>query len=139
MTNDVGILNDLLEIECASTITRLGEAKPFIAGAEAHQADRLERIVADNAEHARLLSETIQQLDGVPRPPRRDTRRTSVQYLGLPYLLPRIVAEEQAALEACRAAAGRVAHEDAAAVLTRITRRHEQRLAELQAMSAAVG
>lgn len=132
----IGLLNDLLELESRSLVTRLGEARPFVGWAAAEDGPILQQMVDQEADHQRRLAEAIEALDGVPRPARNDTLSAGLHYLNVQYLLPQIVEEKQRLIQAYRQAADNTPTDGpAAVVVANILARHQGHLERLQQMT----
>jgi len=132
----IGLLNDLLELESRSLVTRLGEARPFVGWAGAEDGPVLQQIIEQEADHQRRLVAAIEALDGVPRPARNDTLSAGLHYLSVQYLLPQIVEEKQRLIAAYRQSADKTpADGPAAAVVADILARHQAHLERLQQMT----
>ncbi|MBU0639385.1 MAG: ferritin-like domain-containing protein [Planctomycetes bacterium] len=137
MADDISILNDLLDLQWQSMITRLGEAPPYAGAAEAESVALLQEMVADEAEHVRLLTATIQALGGAPRPRVYHAQHARVQYHDLSYLLPLLIGDKQHTLDAYRGKAGQTRDGDSAKLVADITQRHETHLGRLQALATS--
>lgn len=129
-------LNDLMELEARSFLRRLREAQSFVEWADADAVPVLERVVADEHEHQRQLSEAIVQLGEVPRPPILDMRGAGVHYVGMRHLLPAAIAEKRERIAAYGQAAAQLASVgQVSGLIAGMLARHQAHLEQLEALA----
>ncbi len=101
----VDTLNKLLDAENMSFVTRLGEACPFAASSEALEQTLIASLAADGRLRRERLTELILKLRGSPTPPRRAIDTSSLHYMDVAHLVPRVAASLRDLVSAYTAAA----------------------------------
>lgn len=132
----IEMLNKLLDAEQASFIQRLGEVCPFVAPSEASDHALLGRLVAAAADRRRDLVEFILQLRGAPVTPRSAPDTTSSHYVGLSFLMPRVI-DAQRRLVAAYESAGPSGSSAVDALIGRHLADLRRHLAELEKLGPA--
>ena len=94
MTDAVAILNRLLHAEHCGVVNRLRDAGSFTSRATAKERQIIDRMLADEVEHERGLSEAILSLRGTPDPGPAPIESGELHFLTLSLLLPRILASK---------------------------------------------
>lgn len=132
------ILNDLLAAETESYTERLLESGNYVSWSIAGRFAALRRIVEEEHDHERWLTEEILRLDAAPRPASHGIDTASAHYLDYESLLPRIIQDKRNLASAYKAALARVPPGSlTAGLLSRILARHEAHLATLQSHAPA--
>lgn len=131
------VLDDLLAAESCSLIGHLDSSTVFVSWASAEDADAIRAMVAEDAQHAELLTRTILELDASPSPLGRDPVAAGMHYLELHTLLPQVVAGEEQLLARYEDAVEKVADEVAASsVVARLLASHRSRVDRLRALAS---
>ena len=132
----VDILDELLAAESRSLIRHLGSLNVFISWASADDAEAVQAMVVEDAQHADLLTKTILELNGNPSPLGYDPAAAGMHYLELHTLLPQVVAGEELLVARYEDSVGTVADEPAAAeVVARLLARHRSRADRLRTLA----
>ncbi len=131
----IEILNELLHHESRSLLPRLKESTVFVTWASAGDHRDVSVMIEEEMEHRTWLAEAIYDLGGEPVPVSPDIRTSNFHYLGLSYLLPKVLEDRKRSLAIDESAAEQVAsNERAARVVAEIIsrkHRHVERLSEL--------
>lgn len=134
----VEILNELLERETESHVERFVESGHFHSWASARYVVNLRRMLSEQREHERWLTDELLRLGGVPLPRALGLRTAGTHYLDVENILPRIIHEKDALIELYRRAIETIpAHSRTGQLLARIRARHEQHVADIRQASAA--
>jgi len=131
----IEILNKLLDAEHLSFIQRLSEACPFVSGPEASQWAMVGEMVAAAEARQRELTQLILKLRGSPVPPRRAADTTSIHYVKLSFLMPKIIAAVRELVQ-LYTSAGRTGNADADSLVGRSLADHKRFLAEIERSQA---
>lgn len=134
----IDVLNDLLAAEQRSLLARLAETRPFLSWAGAEQAPILRQLVADQRDHQRRLTETIDALGGVPRIPTGDISSAGAHYIDIHHLLPKLLEDLRAMIDASRRATELLGNHPGGETVSAIHARHEAHAEQLEAMSKYV-
>jgi hypothetical protein len=126
----IEILNKLLDAEHVSFMQRLSEACPFVNVAEAAQWAKVTGMLTAAAARQRELTELIIKLRGSPVPPRRFAETTSIHYVNLSFLMPKIAAAVRDLVQAY-ASAGRTGTAEADAFIARGLAEQKRHLADV--------
>jgi hypothetical protein len=126
----IEILNRLLDAEQASFIQRLGEACPFVSAAEVATWAVVGELAAASARRQGELTQVILELRGSPVPPRRSADTTSIHYVKLSFLMPKIIAALRDLIGEY-ASAGRTGYAEADAVIAGGVAEYKRYLAEI--------
>lgn len=132
----IDILNDLLAAEQRSLLARLAEAQPFLSWAGADQAPILRQLVADQLDHQRRLTETIDALGGVPRIPTGDISSAGAHYIDIHHLLPKLLEDLRSMIDACGRASELLGNHPGGETVSAIHARHEAHAKQLEAIGA---
>lgn len=131
----IAVLNELLAAEQQNIAPRLFESTLFVSRLDVEAYDMACAMAQACREHCAALTELILDLGGQPAPRPADTSTADLHFLELHYVLPRLIADQQALERKYAFAAPRVAAEPRAAVLIgRILERHRRDLAQIQSL-----
>lgn len=130
-------LNRLLRAEYASLVHRLGEADPYVSWTSAADRALIERMVADERDHARELTNMILELRGAPAPPTFDTASAGAHFLQLDYLMPQVIASKRR-LVVLYESTGPTGDPRADALVARILAEHRRHCEELVRLRGGV-
>jgi hypothetical protein len=131
----IEILNKLLDAEHVSFFQRLAEACPFVSASEATTWATVCDMVAAAGARRRELTEMIVKLRGSPVPPRRAADTTSIHYVNLSFLMPKIAAAMRELVE-LYASAGRTGKAEADALIARSLAEQKRYLAEIEKLGS---
>ena len=132
-------LDRLSHAEQRSMLPRLRESVVFVSWASADDADAVAGMIEQEQEHVAWLVEMMSGLGESPTPCTADVHTTSIHYVGLNYLMPRVVQSKRNSIafyEQNAAAVSRNA--EASALLARITERHKSHLDQLNEMTGSL-
>jgi hypothetical protein len=132
----IDVLNELLTVEQRRLSIRLMEAKIFVSQLAIDDLRIVQRLADQSTEHCAWLVGAITKLGGVPGIRVADVTSADLHYQELRRVLPRMVSDHKALIEKYRIAAERVAADsEAAEVVGRILRRHQEDLEVLTEVS----
>lgn len=138
MNDTVSILNDLLAAEESSPVEHLLRSGYFVSAASYQEEEAVRRMHREGQEHVSWLVQAIERRAGSVRPRPVDVSAAGIHYTDLHYMLPRVLANYEGIVQRYRAASGRLSGDaDAAGLVSRILRRHEEHLAALRKLTEA--
>lgn len=88
-------LNRLLRAEQDGVLQHVAGPGSFVARTAVADRALVERMLADEREHQRALSEMILRRRGTPCPPLAPIESGTLHYLGLDHLMPHVIADKQ--------------------------------------------
>ncbi len=133
------ILDRLSHAEQRSMLPRLRESVVFVSWASADDAGAVAGMIEEEREHVAWLVEMILDLGESPTPCTADVQTTSMHYVELNYMMPRVIQSKRnliAFYEQNAAALSTSA--EASALVARITERHQSHLAKLHQMTGSL-
>ena len=129
-------LDNLSHAEQRSMLPRLQESTVFVSWASADEAEAVREMVAQEQEHIAWLVGMISDLGESPTPCTADVRTTSIHYLQLDAIMPRVTQNKKNLVARYEQAAAAVSSDEAASALVgRITERHQAHVARLETLS----
>ncbi len=129
-------LDQLCHAERRSLLPRLQESTVFVSWPSAEQADAVQEMIQEEQEHIAWLIEMINDLGESSTPCTADVRTTSIHYVELDYLMPRVIQSKRDVIEFYEQNAAAVWSSPAASeLISRIIARHKAQLAKLEAVS----
>ncbi|MCG3127134.1 MAG: hypothetical protein CHACPFDD_01992 [Phycisphaerae bacterium] len=136
-SQSIEILNELLGHETATHLERFVESEHFLSWVSARHMLNLRRMLGEQKEHERWLTDEILRLDGAPRPRTLSLSTAGTHYLDVQNILPRILREKDALIDLYRRAIEAIpANSRTGQLLARIRARHEQHVADIRLASA---
>ena len=141
MSNEtaIEILNELLGYESQSILPHLGESGVFVSWASADERRIVNRMMDEKTEHLAWLVETIHNLGGEALPVRGGISSTTIHYLELNHLLPKVLEDRKRILSAYESAASQVGSNPLAGeVIGKIITRQRRHIEQLTQMTGKV-
>ncbi len=133
------ILDRLSHAEQRSMLPRLRESAVFVSWASADEAEAVAGMIEQEREHASWLVEMMLGLGESPTPCTADVHTTSMHYVELNYMMPRIIQSKGTLIAFYEQnAAALSASVEASALVARITERHKSHLAQLNEMTGSL-
>ena len=133
------ILDRLCHAEQRSMLPRLRESVVFVSWASAGEADVVAGMIEQEQEHVAWLVEMMSGLGESPTPCTADVHTTSIHYVELNYLMPRVIQSKRNSIAFYEQNAAAVSTSaEASALVARITERHKSHLAQLNEMTGSL-
>ncbi len=130
------VLRGLLAAEQRGLALRVVESAPFVSGLSVRDAEIARRIARERWEHAAWLTQLLLDLGSPPGPRALDVRTADLHFLELRFVLPRLIADEEAVIRLYEQAASNLAGDRGAAELaSRILARHRTHLELLKSLA----
>jgi len=132
-------LDRLSHAEQRSMLPRLRESVLFVSRASAGGADAVAGMIEQEREHVAWLVEMILDLGESPTPCTADVHTTSMHYVELNYMMPRVIQSKRNSIAFYEQNAAAVSTSaEASALVARITERHKSHLAQLNEMTGSL-
>ncbi len=132
-------LDRLCHAEQRSMLPRLRESVVFVSWASADDADAVAGMIEQEQEHVAWLVEMILGLGETPTPCTADVHTTSMHYVELNYMMPRVVQSKRNSIAFYEQNAAAVSTStEASALVARIAERHKSHLAQLTEMTGSL-
>ncbi|MCH8912180.1 MAG: hypothetical protein IIA33_01300 [Planctomycetes bacterium] len=132
-------LDRLSHAEQRSMLPRLRESVLFVSRASAGDADAVAGMIEQEREHVAWLVEMILDLGESPTPCTADVHTTSMHYVELNYMMPRVVQSKRKLITFYDQNSAAVSTSaEASALVARITERHKSHLAQLNEMTGSL-
>ncbi len=120
-------------------LPRLRESVVFVSSASADDADAVAGMIEEEHEHVAWLVEMILGLGESPTPCTADVHTTSMHYVELNYMMPRVIQSKRNSIAFYEQNAAAVSTcAEASALVARITERHQSHLAQLNEMTGSL-
>ncbi len=120
-------------------LPRLRESVVFVSWASADDADAVAGMVEQEREHVAWLVEMMVGLGESPTPCTADVHTTSMHYVELNYMMPRVIQSKRHLLAFYEQNSAAVSvSAEASALVARITERHKSHLAQLNEMTGSL-
>lgn len=134
----VELLNELFALEQRSLVARLPELHNFVSWLSADQLELVRSMTAEEHEHHSWLLDAIEMCGGGgPQPVSPDASLTSLHYVELHAVMPRVRQNVEQLVQAYeRAASDPSLPPEIVPVINRIRQRHEQHLQQLRNLEA---
>lgn len=130
------LLNELAHAEQGGLVARLTESTVFVSWASADEAEAVAEIVAEERQHVSWLIDLINDLGESPTHGRPDAGLTSIHFIELNYLIPRIIQNKRDLRDRYHNAVPKLsACPEAAALVGQIADRHSKHLATLEELT----
>lgn len=130
------ILNRILVRETSSLLQYLGASWPWTTDGGRATLARLERIVAEDQAAARALADYLSARKVPPQSGFFPEEFTSLNYLGLDKVLPRLAADQRSTIAALQGDAAALTDPEARALVDRLLAVKRRHLAELDQLAA---
>ncbi len=132
-------LDRLSHAEQRSMLPRLRESVVFVSWASADEANAVAGMIEEEQEHVAWLVEMMLSLGETPTPCTADMHTTSIHYVELNYMMPRVIQSKRNLIGFyAQNAAVLSASAEAPALVARITERHKAHLAQLNQMTGSL-
>ena len=132
-------LDRLSHAEQRSMLPRLRESVVFVSWASADDADAVAGMIQQEQEHIAWLVEMMLGLGESPTPCTADVHTTSMHYVELNYMMPRVIQSKRNSIAFYEQNAAAVSTKaEASALVARITERHKSHLAQLNEMTGSL-
>ncbi|MCH8854283.1 MAG: hypothetical protein IID41_16770 [Planctomycetes bacterium] len=132
-------LDRLCHAEQRSMLPRLRESVVFVSWASAEDADAVAGMIEQEQEHVAWLVEMILGLGETPTPCTADVHTTSMHYVELNYMMPRVIQSKRNSIGFYEQNAADVSSSaEASTLVGRITERHKSHLAQLNEMTGSL-
>ena len=120
-------------------VTRLGESVLFVSRGAAGDAEAVAGMIEQEREHVAWLVEMILDLGESPTPCTADVHTTSMHYVELNYMMPRVVQSKRKLITFYDQNSAAVSTSaEASALVARIAERHKSHLAQLNEMTGSL-
>ncbi len=120
-------------------LPRLRESVVFVSWASADDADAVAGMIEQEQEHVAWLVEMISGFGESPTPCTADVHTTSIHYVELNYLMPRVIQSKRNSIAFYEQNAAAVStNAEASTLVARITERHKSHLAQLNEMTGSL-
>jgi len=120
-------------------LPRLGESVLFVSRASANDAEAVAGMIEQEREHVAWLVEMMADLGESPTPCTADVHTTSMHYVELTCVMPRVIQSKRNSIAFYEQNAAAVSTSaEASALVARITERHKSHLAQLNEMTGSL-